>query len=90
MLGNFDVTLLKIAENNKKGSNDKYYTMSFLDESDTSFNCYITKEIYDTVKDMNVERFGNITISLSIYKDRDNHYNFNVKGIIPFKKVGKS
>lgn len=85
MLGNFNVILLSANENQKKNSNDKYYTMSFLDENDNSFNCYINKDVYSKIKDSGYKRFSDITIEISIYKEKDSpHYNFNVKNIIPF------
>lgn len=85
MLGNFNVILLSANENQKKNSTDKYYTMSFLDENDNSFNCYINKDVYSKIKELGFKRFSEIVISLSIYKEKDSpHYNFNVKDIIPF------
>lgn len=76
MVGNFNVILLNCLEHDKKGSRDKYYTLSFLDENDKSFNLYINDEIYDKCKD--IKRFDEITVDLSIYLDRDNRYQFNV------------
>lgn len=85
MLGNFTVVLLNASENQKRNSNDKYYTMSFLDENDNSFNAYISKEIYTKIKENGFKRFSEITVELSIYKEKDSpHYNFSIKDIIPF------
>lgn len=89
MLGNFTVVLLNATENQKRNSNDKYYTMSFLDENDNSFNAYINKDIFDKIKENGLKRFSEITVELSIYKEKDSpHYNFSIKDIIPFQQKG--
>lgn len=89
MLGNFSVILLNASENKKKNSNDKFYTMSFLDENDNSFNAYINKDIFDKIKENGFKRFSEIVISLSIYREKDSpHYNFSIKDIIPFQQKG--
>lgn len=86
MLGNFSVILLNASENKKRNSNEKYYTMSFLDENDNSFNAYISKEVFDKIKENGFKRFSEIVITLSIYKEKDSpHYNFSIKDIIPFQ-----
>lgn len=89
MKGNFNLILLNALEHEKKGSKDKFYTMSFLDENDKSYNCYISQDIFESCKGF--KRFDEVNIELSIYTDKDGKYQFNVVSISknPFNKEDK-
>ena len=88
MIVKTNVALLSINAKQKQNSKDMYYILSFLDEQDNTFNLFIQQDMYAKALKLGAERFDSIYVTLSVYKDREGHYNFNLKDIElpPFDK----
>ena len=88
MKGNFNMILLSTGEHISNSTKQKYYTCSFLDELDKSYNLYIDEELYTSLTKL--KRFDEVIVTLSIYTDRNGHYQFNVVSVdkLPFNEKG--
>lgn len=71
----------------KKVQGEYYYTLSFLDEEDNSYNCYISQELYDDIGKKKIARFNTVDIELSIYRKNDGNYSFSPVNIDVCKKT---
>lgn len=86
MKGNFNMTLLSVGEHVNNSTKQKFYTLSILDELDKSYNLFIKEELYVTLTKL--KRFDEVIVELSIYSDKNGHYQFNVVSVdkLPFNE----
>ena len=71
-----ECTILSAKKIEKKDKSGYYYTLSFLDENDAAYNCYIDERLYDDICRQTYMRFDLIDIEMSIYKDTKGQYQF--------------
>lgn len=71
----------------KKVKGEFYYTLSFLDNDDNSYNCFISEDLHNSIERMKLRRFAPISIEMSIYKNRDGNYMFTPMNVdtVPFE-----
>lgn len=86
MQGIFNMTLLSVGEHVNNATKLKFYKVSFLDETDKSYSLFINENQYDDISKL--KRFDEVIVTLSIYTDRNNHYQFNVISVekLPFNE----
>lgn len=86
MQGLFNMTLLSVGEHVNKATEQKFYTVSFLDEMDKSYSLFIKENQYADISKL--KRFDEVIVTLSIYTDKNNHYQFNVITVekLPFNE----
>ena len=86
MQGSFNMTLLSCGEHVNNSTKQKFYTVSFLDEMDKSYNLFIKENQYSDISKL--KRFDEVIVTLSIYTDKNSHYQFNVISVdkLPFNK----
>ena len=95
MKAEVNASFLNCLKHEGKEKGKEYYTLSFLDNDDNSYNCFISKDLYEiinsAVNDKRVKRFYPIIITLNIYKGKDGHYNFSPTDItvVPFEDEHK-
>lgn len=91
MKASVNANFLNCIEHVGRDKDKKYYTLSFLDEDDNSYNCYINEALYTYIKNMNVKRYASVVIELNIYKGRDGNYNFSPTDLTvsPFEEDNK-
>ena len=87
MKAHVDALFLNALCHPKKVKGEYYYTLSFLDNDDNSYNTFISKEIYDNIARLKITRFAIVYITLNIYKNKDGQYTFTPVEIdvVPFK-----
>lgn len=90
MKTNANVTVLNVLAHEKKNSKDLYYTISWLDESDVSWNVFISSDLYKkAVEILKVKRFDEVMVDVNLFKSADGKgYSFSVLDInkCPFEK----
>lgn len=84
------VTMLNCLAHDKKDSKDKYYTLSVLDDSDVSWQFFVSRELFDKITQVEkLKRFDEISVDLNMFKAKDGQgYSFTVRDVskIPFGK----
>ena len=71
-----ECTILSTKKIEKKDKSGYFYTLSFLDENDAAYNCFIEERLYDDICKQTYQRFDIVEIEMSIYKDSKNMYQF--------------
>lgn len=77
-----ECTILSTKKIEKRDKSGYFYTLSFLDENDAAYNCFIDEKLYDDICKQTYRRFDIIEIEMSIYKDSKNTYQFKPTNVV--------